>query len=270
MTDQIEALEAVEPEVLTETPEEDINPQPETGEEGDPPEGEPEAKPKKTAQDRINELTRKAREAEREREYWREAALSGRVSALESRQAQVHPRDTAPNPDDFAGGDIDPRFMIAQAKFEAKQEIRAEQQAEQQARTTQERVQSFIARESSFFPEGESDGLSAYKSMPHINPVVQDVVLTSDKGPLLAEYFGDNPAALHRLSALPAHMMGFELAKIEAGLGTTPAPAPSPNRLTQAPSPAPKPRGVSGQFSVAPDTNDFGAFEKYADRVRST
>ena len=268
MSDPIEAVEAIEPD-LTPVDQAEDNPSTETEAGEESAEVQPEAKPKKTAQDRINELTRKAREAEREREYWREAALNGHRQD-QPRQALEQPRDAAPNPDDFTGGDLDPRFLIAQAKFEAKQEIRAEQLAEQQTRTTQERVQSFIARESSFFPEGESDGLSAYKSTPHVHPVIQDVVLTSEKGPLLAEYFGDNPSALHRLSALPAHMMGFELAKIEAGLGSSPVSAPSPNKLTNAPVPAPKARGSSGQFTVSPDTSDFAAFEKLADRVRSS
>lgn len=101
-----------------------------------------------------------------------------------------------------------------------------------------------------------------------VRPEITDVIFASDKGPLLADHLGENPSVLNRLNGLAAHMVGFELAKIEAALS---APeTPSPNRVTKAPDPAPKPRGNGGQFAVSGDTNDFAAFERMAAKVRSS
>jgi len=254
VTDQIEAVEAIEPELLPEQVVDELQPT-----EGEEAEVQPEPKPKKTAQDRINEVTAARREAERERDYWRNAAMQAAPAAPEK------PRDAAPNPDDYALGDVDVRYVTDVAKYEAKAEVRAEYQAREESQRRAFQVSTFDDKVAQIFPDGEPDGLVSLRSLPALRGEISDVILSSEKGPLLADHLGDNPAILRRLESLPAHMIGFELAKIESSLGQ---PAPSPNRVTNAPAPAPKPRGSGGQFAVAPDTNDFAAFEKLADKVR--
>lgn len=234
------------------------------GEEGEP-EDKPEPKPKKTAQDRINELTRKAREAEREREYWREAALNG-PKAPTQRAAPEQPREAAPHPDDFKYGDADPNYLVALAKHEAKREIRQEFEAREQSSRLSASLSTFDEKVAELFPAGEPEGLAALRSLPAIRSEITDVIFTSDKGPLIAEHLGDNPSALRRLEGLPAHLVGFELAKIEQALS---APPP-PNRVTKAPDPAPKPRGSGGQFTPDLENCDFATFEKFAAKVRSS
>lgn len=267
MTDQIDGVEpddVLSAESVDGEQEADQTTDQTEGEEGEP-EDKPEPKPKKTAQDRINELTRKAREAEREREYWREAALSG-GKAPQQRAAQEQPRDAAPHPDDFRYGDADPNYLVALAKHEAKQEIRQEFEAREQSHRLTASLSTFDQKVAELFPDGEPEGLASLRSLPAIRQEITDVIFTSDKGPLIADHLGDNPSALRRLESLPAHLVGFELAKIEQALS---APPP-PNRVTKAPDPAPKPRGSGGQFAVAPDTNDFAAFSRFADKVRSS
>lgn len=259
MTDPIEAPEVIEPELLSDDQTAEL--QPTEGEDAEV--IQPDPKPKKTAQDRINEVTAARREAERERDYWRNAAMQPAPKA-----APDQPRDKAPHPDDYALGDIDVRYVTDIAKYEAKAEVRAEYEAREHSSRLATQVSTFDDRVAQTFPEGEPDGLASLRSLSALRSEITDVILSSEKGPLLADHLGDNPAILRRLESLPAHMVGFELAKLESGLGK-PAP-PLINRVTNAPDPAPKPRGSGGQFAVSPDTNDFAAFEKLADKVRSS
>lgn len=270
MSDQIDAPEA-DDDVLLSAEEAGGEDQPNTeaaAEEGDETEEQPAPKPKKTAQDRINEVTRKARDAERERDYWRNAALNGQPAPQPKPSQQEQPRDEAPNPDDFTHGDADPNYLVALAEHRAVTRIRKEYEAREQTQRLSASRSTFDQKVAETFPDGEPEGLAALRSLPGIRSEITDVIFSSDKGPLIAEHLGDNPSALHRLEGLPAHLVGFELAKIEAAVS---APAtPSPNRVTKAPDPAPKPRGAGGQFAVSADTNDFAAFERLADKVRSS
>lgn len=263
MTEEIDAPEADE-DVSLSAEQVDEGQTTNEAEDEQQPEAEPEPKPKKTAQDRINELTRKAREKEREAEYWRDAAMNR--PAPQPRTAPEQPREAAPSPDDFKFGDADPNYLVALAKHEAKAEIRQEFEAREQSHRLSASRSTFDEKVAAAFPDGEPEGLAALRTLPAIRSEITDVIFNSDKGPQIADHLGDNPSVLNRLNGLAPHLVGFELAKIEAALS---APPP-PNRVTKAPDPAPKPRGGGGQFQVSPDTNDFAAFERFADKVRSS
>lgn len=270
MTEEIDGIEPSENDVLS-AEQVDGEDQTQAANEGEGEEGqqeEPAPKARKSAQERINEVTAARREAEREAAYWRKVALDSHQAPQQERKAQEQPRDAAPNPDDFTHGDADPNYLVALAKYEAKREIREEYEAREQSQRLQASRSTFEQKVAEMFPEGEPEGLASLRSLPAIRSEITDVLFTSEKGPLIADHLGDNPSVLRRLEGLPAHLVGFELAKIEAAL-TKPA-TPQPNRVTNAPEPAPKPRGAGGQFQVAADTNDFAAFERLADKVRSS
>lgn len=267
MSEVIEGVEPVEDDVLSAEQVDGEQAQVEGAEEGEETEEQAAPKPKKSAQERINEVTAARREAERQAEFWRNEAMRQREQP-QARTAPVQPRDVAPHPDDFHHGDADPLYLVALAKYEAKTEIRQEYEARDQQTRLTGQLSTFEQRVAEQFPDGEPEGIAALKSLPRLRSEITDVIFNSDKGPLLADHLGDNPSALRRLEGLPAHMVGFELARIEAALS---APvAPLINRVTKAPDPAPKPRGNGGQFAVSPETNDFAAFERLAVKVRSS
>lgn len=261
MTDQIDAVEADEAEVLAETQAD------ETQTEGTEAEAEVEEqpKPKKSAQERINEVTAARREAEREAAYWRKVALERQ----EAPQPQARQEPVGePDPAAYPGREDDPQYIIAVAEHRAAARVRAEMEAQRAQEEGNRALTTFEQRVAEQFPDGEPEGIATLKALPAIRREITDVIFASDLGPSLAAHLGDNPSALRRLEGLPAHLVGFELAKIEAGLR---APAtPQPKRVTTAPDPAPKPRGAGGQFQVHPDTNDFAAFERLAAKVRAS
>ena len=157
-------------------------------------------------------------------------------------------------------------------RFETKRELQAEfdrrQQEQEAERALTAARQTFEKRLNEAFPDGQPEGFKAFCQIEKVPVVLNDVIMHSESGPQLAAHYGDNPADLQRLSALPLHLQAYEIAKVEARLSgaTTPAtaetPKPKPKIATDAPSPAPQVRGAGGQFKVSPDTDDFAAFEK--------
>ena len=218
------------------------------GLEPEPEAGEPAPKPKKTAGERIAELTAKQRQAERDADYWREQALAARPAPAPAPQAN----DGKPTSDQF---DTYDDYVEALTDWKAENTVNARLAAQQQQSTIQTRVQNFEQRVAAQFPDGEPEGLSALRRAPSLPEGVQEVILSSENGPKLADHLGNNPAELRRLSSLTPTMQAFELAKLEQRLA-------APPRSTSAPAPSPALRGTSGQFKVSPDTADFAAFDK--------
>lgn len=221
--------------------------------------GEPAPKPKKTANERIAELTAKQRQAERdaaakdeEARYWRDQAL--RNQPAPAPQAN----DGKPTSDQFESYDD---YVEALTDWKAENTVNARLAAQQQQSTIQTRVQTFEQRVATQFPDGEPEGLSALRRAPSLPEGVQEVILSSENGPKLADHLGNNPAELRRLSSLTPTMQAFELAKLEQRL------AAPPKTATTAPAPHPTARGNGGRFETPPDTNDFAAFERHAAKV---
>jgi hypothetical protein len=223
------------------------------GEDGQP------AKPRKSAQDRIDELTRARREAERDRDYYRELSLRQPQAPQTQPQAQAPAAEQEPDPAAYEHGELDTRFIRDHAVFHARQAFRSEMAQQARQTQTQSALSSFEQRVGEQYPDGEPAGLQALRRMPSLPEAIQEVLLTSEIGPKLADHLGQNTREFQRISALPPIQQARELTKLEIKLATPPAPAKT---ATDAPAPAPQVRGLSGRFTVAPDTNDFAAFEK--------
>lgn len=214
-------------------------------------------KPKKTARERIDELTAARREAEREAEYWRAKALQPAQEARRP-QAEAATEEPEPDPADYEYGELDVNFIRDIARHEMRREFREELAQRDMWQSVQTRLEAFNRKVVEQFPDGEPDGLVALRALPSLSQAVTDVILASDNGPKLADHLGKNPRELNRLSALPPHLQAYELAKIETRLSATPAA----KTATDAPPPTPQVRGAGGRFSTPPDTTDFAAFDK--------
>ncbi len=226
-------------------------------------------KPKKTAQERINEQTAKQREAERRAEdaerraeYW-EAQATQPSPAKPTQQEQASGR---PDPEKYDGGVYDPQFIEDLTDWKANTAVEAVLSKRETHNRRMSAVEAFDAKVAEAYPDGEPAGIIALRRAPVLAQSIVDLVTTSDIGPKLAEHLGDNPRELQRLSALAPHLQGRELARLETKLAA-PAVA-APKTATDAPDVAPTLRGVGGRFAVSPDTTDFAAFEKLADQKR--
>ena len=221
-------------------------------------------KPKKTVQDRIDELTRKQRDAEREAEFWRSKALQP-----QERQRDPEPQvdeDPEPSPYAYEHGENDVRFIRAQAAWEARQEVtrqfneRAQREAEQaERRRFNERAETFAGQTPDFY---DVVGQNYERAASVMTEVMQHAARAADEAPALAYHMAKHPAEARRIAALNPYAQAVEIGKLAARLSAPAAPRPTPKTATDAPEPPPQARGAGGRFKVAPDTDDFSAFEQ--------
>jgi hypothetical protein len=218
---------------------------------------QPQQRPKQTVQDRIDELTAKRREAEREAEYWRSRATQP------PREAQPEPKpqgDGRPDPAQYGAGEFDPQYLEDLTDWKAANAVRRELDQRERQSKEQAGVDTFKSRLREQYPDGPTEGQQRIFNAPQLSPVVQDVLVDSDIGPKIADHLGSNPRELARISALPPIQQARELVKLEMKLAAPPVPVPK--TVSDAPAVTPTVRGQGGRFAPAPDTDDFSAFEK--------
>ncbi len=183
-------------------------------------------------QERINELTRKRGEAEREAAYWRQRAES--ANATPAPEAAKKPAI-----EDFKTAD---EYLEALSDWKASEKVnealskRDREAAERAQQTAQQtREQSWSARMD-----------AARKSMPDLDEVIgnadvpisgamREAMLDSDKGPELAYHLAKNPNEAARIAGLSPTQAALALGRLEASLSAAPAPTPKP--VSKAPAP---------------------------------
>lgn len=214
-------------------------------------------KPKQSVQERINELTAARREAERDRDFYREQALRGGAAQPAQEAQQIPQGDGRPDRADYAD-DFDYIEDLTDWKAaQAAERIAYQRQAQGERRTV---VETYQTRVKTLYPTGKPAGLEAFERIAMIPDSVNEAVGSSEIGPRIAAYLGDNPGELAALDRMNPVQQARQLATIEqrlAGPGRV-----IPKTATDAPEPIPQMRGSGGKFSVQADTNDFASFEK--------
>lgn len=193
------------------------------------------ATPKKTGvQKRLDELTRNWRQAERDRDHWREMATRSQTKP-EAQAAQGEP-----TPEQFGG---DPaKFYAEHARWVAREELRRakEEEANQKKQERdREKAQKYEERATKARTKYEDfDDLVTDPSLP-INQDMADYIRESDEGPEVAYWLAKNPQEALRIAQMNARDADRALARIEARV-STPAQAPAaPKPVTNAPPPPP-------------------------------
>lgn len=212
-------------------------------------------KPAKGVQKRLDELTRNWRDAERDRDRWRDMAMRGGQPQQPGAEPKPAPSPgAAPKPEDFPTYDA---YLIAQAKHELRQELtQAEREKAQEQEATQVasgwRTQVDTAK-------GKYADFEAVAFSAPISESVAHMVAASDVGADLAYHLGKNPDEARRISALPPVVAARELGRLEAKLSAAPPPKP-----TQAPPPVPM---VNGRGTQPRDPNAMSYDEYKAMRM---
>jgi hypothetical protein len=222
------------PETVTEesqqSEQQEATDKPEEGDEGDDQGGEekPQEKPKRSARERINELTKRAHEAEREAQHWREAA-------------ERKPAESAgkPSPDKFGSYD---EYVEALAEWKTDQRVSesfkrrdAERSQAAQDRAADAREQAWQARQIEF-RKSNPDYDSAFSSLAGKLPNhVVETIGDSDFGPHVVYHLAKHPETVKRINALPPLAAARELGRIEATLSNPAAPQFKPASKAPAP-----------------------------------
>lgn len=228
-----EATEAEELLSSDENPEETI--QPEDKEQKDP-----------WYKRRIDELTKDKHEARRHAERL-EKMLEQIASQQQRAPEPVAPSIQPPDPNDFAGGQYDPRYIQAQLEYtrvsaieEAKRAVAAEyEQRAQIERQTQAQAKLEASEAATRAKFADYDAvIEGITSDPRLaqNPTIRQALLGLDNGPEIAYTLGKNLDVAYEISQMNPIQAGMRLAEIINR---------APRKTSNAPTPI-KPLGTTG------------------------
>lgn len=283
----------------------DESPDPNASEEEDADEGEEDDDPqpevkgrRKTAKDRINELTAKAREAER-----REEALRAEFEALKAKlessptddKKDTPAADTptalaaldadAPDPDatlengqpKYPLGEFDPtyirdltRYTIAKEAEAAKAaEAKAKEEAEMEAaeKALVDSWQEKLVKAEETLPELRERAAGLEHTFRNLDPsygtYLASTIMSMEYGPEVLDYLGGNIAEAQRIVESGPTAATIALGRLEARFAMKAEGEKRKGRTTSAPPPPrQQTRGSGGRFAVADDTDDLDAFEQ--------
>lgn len=256
----------------------------ESGEE--PKQEEPAGKPKSRFQERIDQLTQKAREAER-----REQELRQRLEELEkgsqddkeeshNPSASTQANNVPPNPNDvdqdgndlYPLGEFDPNYIRDLTRYTVQEEqarIQQEQQVSQQRqaldKSWSEKV-SQATQELTDFTEKVQNLESTFADLdPDYGDFLAQTIKTLDNGPEVLYHLANNleeaKAAVSQGPLAAALKLG-EYNALVAGQkkGSTGSSSVKPRVSSAPPPPVASTQGRSSVNTVAPDTEDLDAF----------
>ncbi len=251
---EVEAVDRPEDEVPED--EGEVNP-------AEPPQDGPKAK--KTAQDRIDELTRARREAEREAKYFRDL-YEGKAQPQRETAKDEGPK--APDPNDFDMGDMDPRYLDALVDFRVQQGLDKVQSRVAQDLHLQAGARVWEARQDEArakFADYDEKVIDGAHNWP-CTPEMAEAIRTSDAGGEVAYHLASNPDEARRIATLAPIAQARELGRIEATLTATPKDPPSVKTTNAPKPPQAQARGAGGQFMPNAATPNFAEFEAMANR----
>ena len=249
-------------------------------------EPEPEPKPKKSRfQERIDELTSKAREAERERD-----ALLARLEKLEQNDKptpaqQVEAQDTGPNPEDknedgtdkYPLGEFDPTYIRDLTRHTLQQEREAAKAEEAKAAAQKEAQAAKTALEQSWqeklgpaqerYPDFREKGEELISSFDGIDQnygeYLTATIMSMDYGTDVLYYLASNPDEAKKIVSSGAAKATIALGRLEAKFADADEEKQKA-RPKVSKAPAPPSRVNKGSAVVKPDvpddTDDLDAF----------
>jgi len=195
---------------------------------------------------RIDELTKDKHEARRHAERL-EKMLEQIANQQQRAPEPVAPSIQPPDPNDFAGGQYDPRYIQAQLEYtrvsaieEAKRAVAAEYeqraQYERQAQAHAKLEASEAATRAKFADyDAVIEGITSDPRLAQ-NPTIRQALLGLDNGPEIAYTLGKNLDIAYEIANMHPIQAGMRLAEIINR---------APRRTSNAPAPI-KPLGTTG------------------------
>lgn len=209
--------------------------------------------PKKdNVQSRFDELTRHRREAERERDYYRELALRNSPPKPIETPTYEAPKTLA----DFEYDDSKyASYVREEARKEAREAARQEFRQEREREHSQQRQTSFATKESEFSKTVDDYDAVTRDPRLRITNEMAEAIASSDDGPALAYHLGKNTEVAAKIAQLPPIVAARELGRIEAQLAYERDKAKD-KPVSKAPPPPPKVEGVDPAVTIRADSPD--------------
>jgi len=213
------------------------------------------AKPKQTVQERINEITYKMREEEREKEYWKNLALGEKEPSepappkpsTEGRPSQVNYESVEEYEDAL--------FDWRDAKRNSETLVKTQEQEKKEALSEFNKNAANLRKEHEDF----DDVINA----PVFTDPMKDALFASENGPLVAYHIGKNREVADKIKLLPPERQIYEMGRLEERLLL----AQKTKKTTDAPEPI-EPVGITGAPEIDPsdmNTPDWMKWNKEQD-----
>lgn len=184
---------------------------------------------KKSAQERIDEVIYRQREAERERDYWREQALQGAHQKEPSQPQEPQGYVDLPEPQED-----DPKYQTYGEWV--KDHHKWSQQVAHRQWQEEQRQHQFFQRRDTWRAKAEAkypDLAEVFRpDLPVTREMGEIIMDMGDTGADVAYYLGKNPHELFRLSQMDPRRQALELGRLESKLSVPPQ-----KTKTNAPSP---------------------------------
>lgn len=245
-------------------------------------------KPRKTFQDRINELVKQREDEKRASEAklaelekkWEAQLAALNPQATKKETAEPSPLDqNADGTDKYPLGEFDPayvkdltRYTLEQERTQMKIKEEQERQQQEQERAQQTLVASWnekLAPAKERYPDLQEKGQELIDGFTGLDPnyaqYLTNLLMSMDAGPDVLYYLANNRDEAVKIVNSGAQKATLALGRIEAKFieAEQQKQAAKP-RVSKAPAPAPvQARGTGGgQVSIEPDTDDLDAFTK--------
>lgn len=222
-------------------------------------------KPGQGAQKRIDELTRKRYDAEREAAYWREQALKQQPPAQPEATRTAAPQEL-PTLAQFGYDEM--KYQAALIDFAAQEAERRtlERIREDQTRTQQAQGRSAFEKRQAEFLQAMPDYRAKVledRNLPISTPMLE-VIVESEQGPAIAYYLAENRDLAEQIARLPPVQAARAIGRIEARLeANRPAAAPQAPPVSKAPPPPPRIEATEPAVDKDPDQMSPEAWLKW-------
>lgn len=208
--------------------------------------------PKQTAQERINEITYKMREEEREKEYWKNLALGEKEPP-----AQEPPKPSKGGRPNRANYEAEEDYEDAFYDWRTEKKD-SETLAVTQERERKENLSTFNKNAAKL--RGEHEDFDTIIETPVFTDPMRTVLFASEHGPMVAYHIGKNRDIADKIKVLPPERQIYEMGKLETQLLLAQKIKPT----TTAPDPI-SPVGITGQPEIDPSkmsTKEWMEWEK--------
>lgn len=210
---------------------------------------------------RIDELTRLRRDAERDRDHWRELAMRGHQQPkAHEPQADAKPKTLA----DFEFNDAEfQSYLFKEAEKRATAAAREALKAEQEQAQEQKRRNEFTARERKF-AETQPDYFEVTRAENlSITQEMVDALADSEDAAALLYYIAKNADEAERIAQLSPKAAARALGRIEERLSAEREKAKAKPVVSQAPPPPPKLEAKEASVEKDPSEMTDAEFAKW-------
>lgn len=227
-------------------------------------ESKPEPDPVDKVRSRIDELTRLRREAERDRDFYREQAL--RLQQPQEKATEPAPVSKSKTLADFQYDEGQYQEYLFQEAEKRAVTAAEKRLREQQEKDTANRRKSEFERKEADFAKTVDDyhEVTRSASLP-VTAEMAQVIAESDDGPALAYYLGKNIAIAEQISSMPPLAAARELGRIEMKLAAEREKAKE-KPVSKAPPPTPKLEAAEADFEKNPDEMSIEEWKKWRDK----